>query len=47
MINAKTKAEMYNELIYCIDTLWHEYIITSKQYDALRAKIEKEYGKDD
>lgn len=42
-----TNAEKYNELFYCINTLWHEYIITSKQYDVLKAKIEKEYGKDD
>jgi hypothetical protein len=42
-----TNTEKCNELLYCINTLWHEYIITSKQYDVLRAEIEKEYGKDD
>lgn len=37
----------YNELLYCINTLWHEYIITSKQYDKLKEKIEREYGDND
>ncbi len=42
-----TNAEKYNELLYCAGMLWHEYIISSKQYDELKRKIEKEYGEND
>lgn len=37
--------EMYSELYYCINTLWHEYIISSKEHDRLRTKLDKEYEK--
>lgn len=38
--------EMYSELYYCINTLWHEYIISSKEHDELKKKIDKEYRDD-
>lgn len=41
-----SNAEKYNELFYCINTLWKEYIISSKEYERLKKKIEKEYGDD-
>lgn len=41
-----TNAEKHNELIYCINTLWHEYIISSKEVERLKKKIDKEYGDD-
>lgn len=34
----------YNELLYCVGTLWREYVITSKQYDIIKRRIDKEHG---
>lgn len=37
-----TKQQKESELLYCIQTLWREYIISSKEFERLKKKIEKE-----